>query len=150
MLLADRVAIITGGAKGIGKGISLKFAEEGCSVAIADILEDKNKWEPSVNVMNTGKYVENLSTDAVVEVPAIVNATGVHPERVGPLPEALAAFCRTQVSIQLLLIEAYRQRSKKLLLQALLLDPVVDSVERAEKMLDYMLELQKDYLPSFA
>jgi len=117
---------------------------------IADIIEDKNKWEPSVNVLNTNRYVENLSTDAVVEVPAIVNATGVHPEQVGPLPEALAAFCRTQVSIQLLLIEAYRQSSKKLLLQALLLDPVVDSAKRAEEMLDHMLELQKDYLPSFS
>ncbi|MFC1712046.1 alpha-glucosidase/alpha-galactosidase [Candidatus Poribacteria bacterium] len=116
---------------------------------IADILEDKDKWEPSVNVLNTDGYIENLPTDGVVEVPATVNSTGVHPEHVGPLSEALAAFCRTQVSIQLLLIEAYRQRSKKLLLQALLLDPVVDSVRRAEEMLDHMLELQKDYLPEF-
>jgi NAD(P)-dependent dehydrogenase (short-subunit alcohol dehydrogenase family) len=37
MLLSDRVAIITGGAKGMGRGMALKFAEEGCSVAIADI-----------------------------------------------------------------------------------------------------------------
>ena len=37
MLLADRVAIITGGAKGMGRGMALRFAEEGCSVAIIDI-----------------------------------------------------------------------------------------------------------------
>jgi 3-oxoacyl-[acyl-carrier protein] reductase len=37
MLLKDRAAIITGGAKGMGRGMSLKFAGEGCSVAIADI-----------------------------------------------------------------------------------------------------------------
>jgi NAD(P)-dependent dehydrogenase (short-subunit alcohol dehydrogenase family) len=39
MLLADRVAIITGGAIGMGKSMALKFADEGCSVVVADILE---------------------------------------------------------------------------------------------------------------
>jgi NAD(P)-dependent dehydrogenase (short-subunit alcohol dehydrogenase family) len=43
MLLQDRVAIITGGARGIGRGIALKFADEGCSVAIADLNTDEAK-----------------------------------------------------------------------------------------------------------
>ena len=34
MLLENRVAIVTGGAKGIGKAISLKFAEEGCDIVV--------------------------------------------------------------------------------------------------------------------
>jgi len=41
----------------------------------------------------------------------------------------------------------YRDRSKYFLLQALLLDPVVESPGQAEKMLDYMLDLQAEYLP---
>ncbi|HUJ68786.1 MAG TPA: SDR family NAD(P)-dependent oxidoreductase [Syntrophorhabdales bacterium] len=37
MLLEDKVAIITGGAKGMGEGIALKFAQEGCCVVIGDM-----------------------------------------------------------------------------------------------------------------
>ena len=37
MLLEDKVAIITGGAKGMGEGIALKFAQEGCSVVVGDL-----------------------------------------------------------------------------------------------------------------
>jgi NAD(P)-dependent dehydrogenase (short-subunit alcohol dehydrogenase family) len=39
MLLENKVVIVTGGAVGIGRGISLKFAQEGCSVVICDINE---------------------------------------------------------------------------------------------------------------
>jgi 3-oxoacyl-[acyl-carrier protein] reductase len=34
VLLENRVVLITGGAKGIGRGIALKFAEEGCDITI--------------------------------------------------------------------------------------------------------------------
>jgi NAD(P)-dependent dehydrogenase (short-subunit alcohol dehydrogenase family) len=43
MLLKGKTAIITGGAKGMGKGMAVKFSKEGCKVIIADIAIDKEK-----------------------------------------------------------------------------------------------------------
>ena len=40
MRLKDKVAIVTGGARGIGKAISELFAQEGASVIIWDLLKE--------------------------------------------------------------------------------------------------------------
>jgi len=138
-----------GGEKPLDDGILRESGEIGIPIVLS--IETNTKFNAlAVNVPNTGGYVEELTPDTIVEVPAIVDGSGVHPQKLPAMPEALAAFCRTQASIQKLLVQAYKERSKKLLLQALLVDPVVDSVSSAEQMLDYMLDLQKDYLPEFS
>ncbi len=40
-LLAGRTALITGAARGIGKAIALKFAEEGANIAFTDLVIDE-------------------------------------------------------------------------------------------------------------
>lgn len=114
---------------------------------ICDIELDRNKKEPSVNIPNNGYAISNLPEDAIVEIPAIVNSNGLHPIHIGPLPEPIAAICRTQITIQKLLVEAYQRRSKKILLQALALDPITTDLNKIEELVDIMLEKESEFLP---
>jgi alpha-galactosidase len=116
---------------------------------IGDIVHDRGAYREAVNVLNTAGFIPNLPTRAAIEVPAMVDAAGVHPLHVGPIPEPFAALMRTQIAIQEVLTAAYHTRSKKLLLQALLLDPTVTSIDGARALLDEMLGLQREFLPEF-
>jgi alpha-galactosidase len=116
---------------------------------ICDIMLDRGTLRPSVNALNSGGFIPNMPRDVVVEVPVRADAKGIHPQHVEPIPEPMAAFTRTQYVIHGLLTEAYRTGSRRLLLQALLVDPCVDSIVRAEQLLDWMLKAQAAYLPAF-
>ncbi len=127
----------------------LQTSEELTVPVICDMEFDRKSFRPAVNVLNTEGYVENLPRTAVVEVPATIGREGISAQYVGAIPEPFASYMRTQTMIVELVTEAYRTKSRRLLLQALLLDPVVNSVSAAERLLDDMLSLQRDYLPRF-
>ncbi|MCX7029802.1 MAG: hypothetical protein NTU62_06730, partial [Spirochaetes bacterium] len=115
---------------------------------IADIALDRKMLREAVNVLNTEGFIENLDREGCIEVPATVDGRGVHPENVGRLPEGFAALVRQQQSIQRLVVASYAERSRKLLLQALLMDPASPaSASQTERMMDTLLELQAAYLP---
>ena len=110
------------------------------------VLCGEERYLDAVNVPNTG-YVPGLPEGAVVEVPAKVCASGLHPFTMDRLPEAILALLRTQTSINRLLVDAFRDRSRHTLLQALLLDPTTESYRQAVGLVNEMYRLQRKVLP---
>jgi alpha-galactosidase len=117
------------------------------AAAIGGILHNKKRVLESGIVPNRGT-IPNLPHDAAVEVPVMVDAAGVHPISLGPLPDAIAKLLHTQVSVQQLAVEAAVHASKEIALQALLIDPVVNSASAAVKLLDELWEVNRPYIRS--
>ncbi|HEC40992.1 hypothetical protein LCGC14_0718290 [marine sediment metagenome] len=127
-----------------GEGAKLVSAGGERAIPIIEgILNDDNHLEFSVNLPNDG-IISNLPKDLVVECPAIVSNKGLQAVKLGEYPKGLAALLNTQAAVQDLVVEAILTKSKKVALQALLADPVVNSTSQAERILDSMLELQKN------
>jgi alpha-galactosidase len=115
---------------------------------IAGIVSNSRHLEYQVNLPNEGQ-VSNLIEGAVVESPAVIDGSGVHPVHVGDLPEGLAALCNIQILIQELAVEAAVNGDRGLALQAMLADPVVQDLEAARGAFDELMEAHADLLPQF-
>ncbi|MCK9917835.1 hypothetical protein MXD81_52720 [Microbacteriaceae bacterium K1510] len=115
------------------------------AAAIGGILHDKKRVLESGVVPNHGA-IPNLPYHASVEVPVMADAAGIHPISLGPLPDAVAKLLHTPVQVHELAVEAAVHGSKEIALQALLIDPVVNSADAAVKLLDELWEVNKPYI----
>ena len=93
------------------------------------------------NVLNTG-LIDNLPSDACVEVPCLVDGSGVSPTHVGRLPVQCAAMNMTNINVQLLTIEAAVTGDMQHVYQAAMLDPHTGAVLTPDEIVKMCDELR--------
>lgn len=119
---------------------------------IIEAMETNVPFKFAGNVLNTGGLISNLPTKACVEVPCVVDRSGIMPTYVGDLPEQLAALNRTNINTQLLTIEAAVTRKREHIYQAAMLDPHTNaelSMDDIIRMCDDLIEAHGEWLPDF-
>ena len=74
------------------------------------------------NVPNRG-IISNLPDDCCVEVPCVVDASGITPTHIGALPPHLAALMQTNINVQSLTVEAVLTGKREHVYHAAMFDP---------------------------
>jgi alpha-galactosidase len=98
------------------------------------------------NVINKG-YIDNISDDVIVEVPVFVDKLGLHPQKIGRLPEAIAAKCDALGREYNLAVKAAVECDRTLALQAMMLDPLCANCKYPDLLLDELIKAYIDVLP---
>ena len=125
-------------------------SREYASYIMEAMLENK-PFKLGGNVLNTG-LITNLPRNAAVEVPCLVDASGITPCFVGDLPEQCAAMNRTNINVQLLTIEAARTLKKDYIYQAAMMDPHCQSelsIDDIVALCDALIEAHEGWLPAY-
>ena len=119
---------------------------------ILEAMVTNQPYKIGGNVLNTGGLIENLPPEACVEVPCLVDGSGVTPCRVGRLPLQLAAMNQTHINVHLLTIEAAVTRRREHIYHAAMLDPHTAAelpLDEIVRMVDELLEAHGDWLPQY-
>lgn len=118
---------------------------------ILEAIETGIPYKIGGNVMNQG-LITNLPKEACVEVPCLVDRSGISPTFVGDLPPQCAALNRTNINTQLLTIEAAMTGKKEHIYHAAMLDPHTAaelSMDDIIHMCDELIEAHQDWLPEY-
>lgn len=119
---------------------------------IMEAMETNRPIKIGGNVLNRN-LITNLPSAAVVEVPCLVDKSGIAPTVIGDLPEQLAALNRTNINTQLLTIEAACTLKKDYIYQAAMLDPHTSaelSIDDIVSLCDDLIEAHGDWMPSYS
>lgn len=101
--------------------------------------------EPAVNILNDG-LIPDLPGFIAVEVPAVVDKAGVEGHRFSSYPRAFGALLRNYCGVYDMTAEAVLTGRRECVVQALLVNPVVDTCARIDEMVDLLLERQSVWL----
>ncbi len=115
---------------------------------IIEAIVTNTPYKIGGNVPNTG-LIDNLPADACVEVPCLVDGSGIHPCHVGRLPVQLAALNMTNINPQLLTIEAAHTHDRSYIYQAAMLDPHTAAelnIADIKSMVDEMIAAHGDFM----
>lgn len=123
---------------------------EYCSY-ILEAVETDVPFRLNGNVRNNG-LITNLPQGCCVEVPAYVDARGIHPLRVGDLPPQCAAMNQSNVTVQTLAVEAGLTGDPEHAMHAIAMDPLTSAcltLKEIRDMTTEMLEAEREWLPQF-
>ena len=118
---------------------------------IMEAMETNVPYKIGGNVINRG-MIPNLPPEACVEIPCVVDSAGVTPCYVGRLPEQLAALNRTNINVQLLVIEAAVTQKREYIYYAAMLDPHASAeltIDEIRALCDDLIEAHGSWLPQF-
>lgn len=133
-----------------GALIPVHRSQEYCSSILYGIETDCPQ-RIYANVKNTG-LITNLLHGSCVEVPSLVDKSGIHPCYIGALPSQCAALNRTNINVQELAVLAAIEKEKSLVYQALLLDPLTSAIltiEETQQMVDELFKAEHAFLHEF-
>lgn len=114
-------------------------------------IGDHTPFDFNANIINNGS-VENLPYDACVEIPVCADENGYARKYHGKLPMAAATLVSYVASIENLVVEAWANKSKQMVYQAVSLDPLcsaVLSLEEIKNMCDELFEVNRQYLGDY-
>lgn len=103
------------------------------------------------NVANNG-LIDNLPQGCCVEVPCLVDKSGLQPTKIGMMPPQLAALQQTNINVQSLVVEAALTRKREHIYHAAMLDPHTAaelSLDQIWSLVDELIEAHGDMLPEY-